>query len=86
MNEYRRLILGPPMLKGVPRASRSTPWQGTQLNPVEYLWAHWKQYEMPNFCPKDFVALSAFARASLKRTQRRKALGSTVWKHTGLPC
>jgi transposase len=23
-------------------------------NPVEYLWSHWKQYELPNFCPHNF--------------------------------
>jgi hypothetical protein len=43
-----------------------------ELNPVEYLWAHWKQYEMPNFCPKDFAELSAFARAKLMRTPLAK--------------
>ena len=48
------------------------PPYAPELNPVEYLWAHWKQHEMPNFCPKDFAELCAFARAKLKRTQRRK--------------
>ncbi len=52
------------------------PPYAPELNPVEYLWAHWKQHEMPNFCPKDFAELSAFARAKLKRTQRPK-LSST---------
>src|SRR5689334_22010806 len=27
------------------------------LNPVEYLWGHWKHHELPNFCPKTFAAL-----------------------------
>jgi hypothetical protein len=49
------------------------------------VWAHWKQHEMPNFCPKDFAELSAFARAKLKRTQRRKTLVAAFWKQAELP-
>ena len=56
-----------------------------ELNPVEYLWAHWKQHELPNFCPKDFAELSAFARAKLRRTQRRKTLVAAFWKQAELP-
>ena len=26
------------------------PAYAPELNPVEYLWAHWKQHELPNFC------------------------------------
>ena len=63
---------------------------GPELNPVEYLWAHRKQHEMPNFCPKDFAELCAFARAKLKRTQRRKLLVAAFWKqadsHSMLLC
>jgi transposase len=62
------------------------PAYAPELNPVEYLWAHWKQHEMANFCPKDFTVLSAFARARLKRIQRRKALVPAFWKHAGLSC
>jgi hypothetical protein len=40
---------------------------------------------MPSFCPKDFAELSAFARAKLKRTQRRKLLIAAFWKQAGLP-
>jgi hypothetical protein len=54
-------------------------------NPVVYLWAPWKQHEMPNFCPKDFAELSAFARAKLKRTPRRKTLVAAFWKQAELP-
>jgi transposase len=61
------------------------PPYAPELNPVEYLWAHWKQHEMPNFCPKDFAELSAFARAKLKRTQRRKLLVAAFWKQADLP-
>ena len=34
------------------------PPYAPELNPVEYLWAHWKQREMPNFCPKDKAGAS----------------------------
>src|SRR5271167_4048184 len=27
------------------------PAYAPELNPVEYLWSHWKQHELPNFCP-----------------------------------
>jgi transposase len=27
------------------------PGYAPELNPVEYLWSHWKQYELPNLCP-----------------------------------
>src|SRR5438552_14271035 len=27
------------------------PAYAPELNPVEYLWAHWKHHELPNFCP-----------------------------------
>ena len=30
------------------------PGYAPELNPVEYLWSHWKQHELPNFCPQDF--------------------------------
>jgi hypothetical protein len=40
---------------------------------------------MPTFCPKDFAELSAFARAKLKRTQRRKTFDAAFWKQAELP-
>jgi DDE superfamily endonuclease len=55
---------------------------GVQL---EFLPPYWKQHEMPNFCPKDFAELSAFARAKLKRSQRRKTLVAAFWKQADLP-
>jgi transposase len=61
------------------------PPYAPQLNPVEYLWAHWKQHEMPNFRPKDFAELSAFARAKLKSTQRRITLVAAFRKQAELP-
>jgi len=61
------------------------PPYAPELNPVEYLWAHWKQHDLPNFCPKDFDQLSAFARAKLKRAQRRRTLVAAFWKQAELP-
>ena len=40
------------------------------FNPTEYLWAHWKHQELPNFCPEGFAELSTFARTKPKRSQR----------------
>jgi transposase len=56
-----------------------------ERNPVEDLWAHWNQHEMPNFRPKDFAELSAFARAKFKRTPRREILVAAFWKQAELP-
>jgi len=39
----------------------------------------------PNFRPKDFAGLSAFARAKLKRPPRRETLVAAFWKQAGLP-
>ena len=61
------------------------PPYAPELNPVEYLWAHWKQHDLPYFCPKDFDQLSAFARAKLKRAQRRRTLVAAFWKQAELP-
>ena len=43
------------------------PGYAPELNPVEYLWSHWKQHELPNFCPQDFGQLSVQARRALQR-------------------
>ncbi len=56
-----------------------------ELNPVEYLWAHWKHHELGNFCPEDFAELSHFARAKRRRTQRRKTLVAAFWQQADLP-
>lgn len=60
------------------------PAYAPELNPVEYLWAHWKQHELGNFCPKNFFELSSFARNKLRRTQRRKHLIGAFWKQSEL--
>src|SRR2546425_10789367 len=43
-------------------------------NPVEYLWAHWKHHELPNFCPDSYGELSYHARQALRRMRRRPML------------
>src|SRR5438270_8754752 len=39
------------------------PGYAPELNPVEYLWSHWKQRELPNFHPTSFGPLSHYALA-----------------------
>jgi hypothetical protein len=54
------------------------------LNPVEYLWSHWKQHELPNFCPKSFGELSHYARKALRRMRRRPTLVMAFWEQAEL--
>jgi len=55
------------------------PAYAPELNPVEYLWAHWKQHELPNFCPRTFAQLSHHARQALRRMRRRTTLVTGFW-------
>jgi transposase len=50
------------------------PGYAPELNPVEYLWSHWKQHELPNFCPQTFGQLSHYARKALRRMRKRPTL------------
>jgi transposase len=61
------------------------PPYAPELNPVEYLWAHWKQHELANFCAKDFAELSQFARDKLRRSQRRPSIIAACWAQAELP-
>jgi transposase len=60
------------------------PAYAPELNPVEYLWAHWKQHELANFCAKDFAELSQFARNKLRRSQRRPHIIAACWSQAEL--
>lgn len=60
------------------------PAYAPELNPVEYIWGHWKHHELPNFCPKDFAQLSTHARRALRRMQRRPTLVTAFWKQADL--
>ena len=50
------------------------PGYAPELNPVEYLWSHWKQHELPNFCPTTFGQLSDSARRALRRMRRMRRM------------
>jgi transposase len=60
------------------------PPYAPELNPVEYIWAHWKQHELPNMCPKDFWQLSENARRTLRRMRRRPRLITAFWQQSSL--
>ncbi len=60
------------------------PAYAPELNPVEFLWGHWKQHELPNLCPKTYYELSFHARQALRRNRRRKTLVNGFWRHAGL--
>ena len=60
------------------------PAYAPELNPVEYLWGHWKKHELPNFCPKNYGELSYQARRALRRMRRRPTLVTAFWKQAKL--
>lgn len=60
------------------------PGYAPELNPVEHLWAHLKQHEIPNLCPRDLWELSTAARAALRRMRRRPTLVTAFWKQADL--
>jgi transposase len=60
------------------------PGYAPELNPVEYLWSHWKQHELPNFCPQNFGQLSHYARKALRRMRKRPALVIAFWRQAEL--
>ncbi len=60
------------------------PAYAPELNPVEYLWSHWKQHELPNFCPTTFGQLSHHARQALRRMRRRPTLVAAFWQQADL--
>ena len=60
------------------------PPYAPELNPVEYIWAYWKQHELPNVCPKEYWQLSDGARRALRRMRRRPRLITAFWKQASL--
>lgn len=60
------------------------PPYAPELNPVEYIWAYWKQHELPNVCPKDYWQLSEGARRTLRRMRRRPRLITAFWRQASL--
>jgi hypothetical protein len=55
------------------------PAYAPDLNPVEYLWGHWKQHELPNVCPKDWWELNERALNKTKQDQLPRWRTMTVW-------
>jgi len=60
------------------------PAYAPELNPVEYLWGHWKNHELPNLCPQDYLELGYHARAALRRMRRRPSLVAAFWRQAEL--
>ena len=60
------------------------PPYAPELNPVEYLWGHWKHHELPNVCPRDLWQLNEGARRTLRRIRRRPCLITAFWKQASL--
>jgi transposase len=60
------------------------PPYAPELNPVEYIWAYWKQHELPNVCPTDFWNLTEQARRTLRKMRRRPRLITAFWKQASL--
>ena len=60
------------------------PPDAPALKPAEYLWAYWKQHELPNVCPKDYGELSERARKALRRMRRKPRLITAFWKQSSL--
>jgi transposase len=61
------------------------PAYAPELNPVEYLWAYWKQHELPNLGARDLWQLSGWAAHGLRRIRRKKhRLISAFWKQAEL--
>ena len=60
------------------------PAYAPELNPVEYLWGHWKHHHLPNVCPKDLWQLSEAARRTLRCLRRRPQLITACWKQASL--
>ena len=60
------------------------PAYAPELNPAEYIWAHLKQHELANFCPRDLWHLSEDARSALRSMQRRRTIITACWKQASL--
>ena len=61
------------------------PAYAPELNPVEYLWAYWKQHELPNLCARDLWSLSGWAAHGLRRIRRKRhRLIVAFWKQAEL--
>jgi transposase len=61
------------------------PAYAPELNPVEYLWAYWKQHELPNLNARDLWQLSGWAAHGLRRMRRKRTrIIAAFWKQAEL--
>ncbi len=60
------------------------PSYAPELNPAEFIWAYWKQHELPNVCPKHYAQLSQAALHTLRRMRRRPRLITAFWRQASL--
>jgi transposase len=61
------------------------PAYAPELNPVEYLWAYWKERELPNLGARDLWQLSGWAAHGLRRIRRKRhRLITAFWKQAEL--
>jgi transposase len=60
------------------------PAYAPELNPAEYLWAHVKHHELPNFCPDNYAEPSWHSRRALRRMRRRPTLVCVFWEQAEL--
>jgi transposase len=51
------------------------PAYAPELNPVEYLWSHWKQHQLPNFLPEHL--------RTVKRARPSRAQADAPQTHPG---
>ena len=47
------------------------PGYAPELNPVEYIWAYWKQHELLNVCPNDYWLSPSFTTRHAPTSMRR---------------
>jgi transposase len=60
------------------------PAYAPELNPVEYLWSHLKQHEIPNLLARDAWELSFHATRALRRMRRRPRIIRACWVQSEL--
>lgn len=60
------------------------PAYAPELNPVEYLWSHLKQHEIPNLLARDAWELSHHATRALRRMRRRPRIIRACWVQSEL--
>jgi len=60
------------------------PAYAPELNPVEYVWAHFSATDLANFTADDLGVLSKQITEAARRIRRQEGLGRGFLKHSGL--